>query len=268
MRTSIGEFHLGQFVKIELLGTGNAFLPSGRTHSFLLIDEKILIDMPPTALFSLRKRGISPHKISTILFTHVHGDHIFGIPFFLLERKYISDREGLETLTIAGSPLVKDRVEELCELAYPGSLTEELEKIRWVDIPDVTGWRFERFEVLHDESVEPHGWFLEHETGLKLVHSGDSGPCETLWNQIKRADLAFVEMGIPEYVESEMHHKPSSILKLANENPSCEIIVTHTYIDSEYEILTKTLPSHPANVRHPNDGFTVKWNGVNLTFSE
>ena len=30
-------------------------------------------------------------------------------------------------------------------------------KIRWVDIPNVTGWTFERFEVLHDESVEPHG---------------------------------------------------------------------------------------------------------------
>ena len=110
-------------------------------------------------------------------------------------RESIFLTEGLETLTIAGSPLVKDRVEELCELAYPGSLTEELEKIRWVDIPNITGWTFERFEVLHDESVEPHGWFLEHETGLKLVHSGDSGPCETLWDQIKKSRFSVCRDG-------------------------------------------------------------------------
>ena len=82
-------------VEVDLLGSGNAFLPSGRLHSFLMIDKHIIVDCPPTALASLRQAGISPADIDTILITHVHGDHVFGFPFFLLERKYISDREGL-----------------------------------------------------------------------------------------------------------------------------------------------------------------------------
>ena len=71
-------------VEVDLLGSGNAFLPSGRLHSFLLIDKHMIVDCPPTALASLRKAGISPADIDTILITHVHGDHVFGFPFLSL----------------------------------------------------------------------------------------------------------------------------------------------------------------------------------------
>ena len=90
-------------VVVDLLGSGNAFQPPGRLHSFLLIDNHIIVDCPPTALASLRKAKISPADIDTMLITHVHGDHVFGFPNFLLERKYISDRSQEKTLTIAGS---------------------------------------------------------------------------------------------------------------------------------------------------------------------
>ena len=155
-------------VLVELLGSGNAFLPSGRLHSFLAIDKHIVVDCPPTALASLRKAGISPADIDTILITHVHGDHVFGFPFFLLERKYISDREGLKELTVAGSSGVKERLTHLCNLAYPGSLEEILETINWVDVPNVEGWTMERFEVLHDPEVDPHGWMMTNDEGWSI----------------------------------------------------------------------------------------------------
>ena len=239
---------------VELLGSGNAFLPSGRLHSFLAIDRHIIIDCPPTALASLRIAGISPADIDTILITHVHGDHVFGFPFLLLERKYISDREGLRNLTVAGSSGVKERLIHLCQLAYPGSLEEIIETINWVDIPEVNGWKMERFEVLHDPEVDPHGWMLSHEEGWSIIHSGDSGPCDELWNRIGMCDFAVVEMGVPEWVQTEHHHKPSDILNLANKYPKTQIVVTHTYIDSDYQIITKEVPDFPENVIHGEDG--------------
>ncbi|MCS5525655.1 MAG: MBL fold metallo-hydrolase, partial [Candidatus Poseidoniaceae archaeon] len=184
-------------VRVELLGTGNAFLPSGRHHSFTCIDRHMIIDAPPTCLASLRRAGISVADIDTILITHVHGDHVFGFPFILLERKYISDRDGLRPLTVAGCSGVKERLVHLCHLAYPGSLDSILETIEWVDIPEVKNWSFERFEVLHDPEVDPHGWRLEHTNGVSLLHSGDSGPCEELWSRVGNVDLAIVEMGVP-----------------------------------------------------------------------
>jgi len=245
---------------VELLGSGNAFLPSGRLHSFLAIDRHIIIDCPPTALASLRIAGISPADIDTILITHVHGDHVFGFPFLLLERKYISDREGLRNLTVAGSSGVKERLIHLCQLAYPGSLEEIIETINWVDIPEVNGWKMERFEVLHDPEVDPHGWMLSHEEGWSMIHSGDSGPCDELWTRIGMCDFAVVEMGVPEWVQTEHHHKPSDILNLANKYPKTQIVVTHTYIDSDYQIITKEVPDFPENVIHGEDGMKFELN--------
>ena len=247
-------------VLVELLGSGNAFLPSGRLHSFLAIDKHIVVDCPPTALASLRKAGISPADIDTILITHVHGDHVFGFPFFLLERKYISDREGLKELTVAGSSGVKERLTHLCNLAYPGSLEEILETINWVDVPNVEGWTMERFEVLHDPEVDPHGWMMTNDEGWSMIHSGDSGPFEDLWDRIGRCSFAVVEMGVPEWVNTEHHHKPSDITKLANKYPNTKMVITHTFIDSDYQIITKDVPDFPPNVIHGEDGMEFEIN--------
>ena len=247
-------------VLVELLGSGNAFLPSGRLHSFLAIDKHIVVDCPPTALASLRKAGISPADIDTILITHVHGDHVFGFPFFLLERKYISDREGLKELTVAGSSGVKERLTHLCNLAYPGSLEEILETINWVDVPNVKGWTMERFEVLHDPEVDPHGWMMTNDEGWSMIHSGDSGPFEDLWERIGRCSFAVVEMGVPEWVNTEHHHKPSDIIKLANKYPNTKMVITHTFIDSDYQIITKEVPDLPPNVIHGEDGMEFEIN--------
>ena len=241
-------------VLVELLGSGNAFLPSGRLHSFLAIDRHIIVDCPPTALASLRIAGISPADIDTILITHVHGDHVFGFPSFLLERKYISDRDGLNQLTIAGSSGVRERLTHLCDLAYPGSLTDLIGKINWVDLPEINGWKMERFEVLHDPEVDPHGWMMTHDDGWSMLHSGDSGPCEELWNRVGRCNFAVVEMGVPEWVPTEHHHKPSDITNLANKFPQTKLVVTHTFVDSDYTILTKEVPDFPENVIHGEDG--------------
>lgn len=247
-------------VLVELLGSGNAFLPSGRLHSFLAIDKHIVVDCPPTALASLRKAGISPADIDTILITHVHGDHVFGFPFFLLERKYISDREGLKELTVAGSSGVKERLTHLCNLAYPGSLEEILETINWVDVPNVEGWNMERFEVLHDPEVDPHGWMMTNDEGWSMIHSGDSGPFEDLWDRIGKCSFAVVEMGVPEWVNTEHHHKPSDITKLANKYPNTKMVITHTFIDSDYQIITKEVPEFPPNVIHGEDGMEFEIN--------
>ena len=247
-------------VLVELLGSGNAFLPSGRLHSFLAIDKHIVVDCPPTALASLRKAGISPADIDTILITHVHGDHVFGFPFFLLERKYISDREGLKELTVAGSSGVKERLTHLCNLAYPGSLEGILETINWVDVPNVEGWTMERFEVLHDPEVDPHGWMMTNDEGWSMIHSGDSGPFEDLWDRIGKCSFAVVEMGVPEWVDTEHHHKPSDITKLANKYPNTKMVITHTFIDSDYQIITKEVPEFPPNVMHGEDGMKFEIN--------
>ena len=252
--------------RIHMLGTGNAFLPHGRHHSFAMFDRRHIIDAPPTALAGLRLNGVDVSTIETVFITHVHGDHVFGFPFLLLERKYISDRDGTKPLTVVGTPFVKERLTHICKLAFPGSLESMLEHVTWVmddvgRLPD--GWAWERFEVHHEDAVEPHGYRFEHDDGASFVHSGDSGPCEPLYDAIERSALAILEMGFPDWVPSTHHHKPGDVRALA-ERCSTPLGITHTYIDDASPhptVLESQFPEFPDHVVHLSDGARFEWLG-------
>lgn len=248
-----------------MLGTGNAFLPYGRLHSFVMIDGKHIVDCPPTAMASLRRAGIPLGDIETIFITHLHGDHVFGFPFFLLERRYISDRAMKKPLTIVAAPGAKQRLLQLCQLAYPDSLDEIFSTIVWhEEVEGVLsgGMTWKRFRVLHDESVDPFGYHFDAGTDGSFVHSGDSGPCQTLYDELQNTSFAVMEMGIPDWVESPHHHSPELIRTLAEKHPDLLMVITHTFIDQPgvhpVPTVTDVYPEHPDNVVHGEDGLVIQ----------
>jgi ribonuclease BN (tRNA processing enzyme) len=125
------------------------------------------------------------------------------------------------------------------------------------------GWSWDRFVVNHDDSVDPFGYTFFSDNGARFVHSGDSGPCQTLSNAISDTDLVIIEMSIPEWVPSNHHHKPSDIDKLSKIHTEKKFIITHTFIDSPnsgFEKITeKVFPQHQNNVYHVDDGTVISW---------
>ena len=77
-----------------------------------------LLDCGASSLVAMKKQGISPATISTILVTHLHGDHFAGIPFFILDAQF-SKREA--PLIIAGPPGIQARVRDTMEDLFPKS---------------------------------------------------------------------------------------------------------------------------------------------------
>ena len=256
-------------VRFEFLGTGNAFLPQGRYHSLLLIESKILVDAPPTVLASLRRRELSPSEISTLMITHWHGDHVFGFPFLILEQKYISDRDSNKILHVHCPSNGIQKLETLCELAYPVTLTERMKnnvsinEESFGEILGTDGWIFERFKVMHDEAVDPHGYVFTHQSGFKIMHTGDSGPCEAIESRVGECDVVVIELGVPDHVETEMHFKPKTLTKLANKNPKTRFLVTHHYADDinsgKKPYLSNDLPILPNNVIQVCDEQKFEW---------
>lgn len=256
---------MGGFVRF--LGTGNAFLPNGRYHSNVIIDDKHIIDTPPTALAGLRKYGISPADIETIIFTHMHGDHIFGLPFILLERKYISDRENLRPLEIICSASGRKVLEDLCKVAYPGSLDDFFTNIKFSHDQEgsFANWSFERFPVKHNDAVDPYGYKFRSKEGAVLMHSGDSGPCDSLYEKIEKNSLFILEMGVPEWVPSDEHHKPSQVKNISDKHQSTTFAITHTFVDKPSKFqptLTSDEPNFGENVFCSNDGELWKFEEV------
>ena len=242
-------------VEVKFLGSGNAFCPQGRLHSLVLIDNKILVDVPPTIIPQLKRENISPADINTLLITHWHGDHIFGFPFFILERKFISDRNGDYHLNVHLHKGGKEKLEHVCELAFPGTLIDALkERVTFCETPlgDVINcpdWKYERFEVQHVPETDPHGYELKHVSGLILLHCGDSGPCNEIEIRASRAHVVIIELGVPDEVPTEMHFKPSTLKRLANDNPNTIFLATHLYTNNHEEITNL-----PDNVIQVQDG--------------
>lgn len=239
-------------VEIRFLGTGNAFCPPDRLHSLVLVDGHILVDAPPTVVPQLRRLGLSPADLTDLLITHWHGDHTFGLPFLLLERKYISDRAGAHGLRIHCHEGGEARLSALCELAYPDTLSD-LPWLSWNEgAVEIEGWKVTRFEVCHDPATDPHGYRMEKD-GFVLVHCGDSGPCENIERLAAEADVMLLEMGIPDHVDSPFHYTPSRVEALARLHPETSFIVTHNFTESGDEL---TLPD---NVVQVEDGDRFVW---------
>ena len=221
---------------IKILGTGNAFCPPGRMHALVLIDDKILIDTPPTLMPQLRRAGIQTSQVEHNLFTHWHADHTFGFPFFLLERKYISDPRKEVPLSVYLRPGGRLILSELCKVGFPGSLEDALDGIIWIEEEEVelsdTDWKFIRFPVCHTPETDPHGYELVHSSGFRLLHCGDSGPCEEIEKRAEKADAVILEMGMPDIGEFPHHHRPSDVESFKTKFPDVKVFVTHNYARS------------------------------------
>tara|TARA_B100000212_G_scaffold198916_1_gene150077 strand:- start:790 stop:1593 length:804 start_codon:yes stop_codon:yes gene_type:complete len=220
--------------RIDFIGTGNAFAPSGRLHACICIDRKILVDLPPTIIPQLRRVGLDASSIDHVLITHWHGDHTFGSPFFFLDRKYLSKKVQKEPLEVHLRPGGEDLLTSLSTGAYPKSLDEFLsQEVRWnfeeSAILEGTDWAFDRFPVKHTPETDPHGYLLLHKSGFNFLHCGDSGPCDGIESLAEIADVILLEMGVPDIGSFPYHHTPSDVIAFQGRHPGKTVLVTHNY---------------------------------------
>jgi len=78
--------HKMEKINLTFLGTGSAIPTARRNHPAVLIqykDENILVDCGEGTQRQFRKAGLNPCKITKILITHWHGDHVLGLPGLL-----------------------------------------------------------------------------------------------------------------------------------------------------------------------------------------
>jgi ribonuclease Z len=102
-------------MEIVVLGTSSMVPTADRNHSATLLaynDQKILIDCGEGTQRQLRKSKISAAKITKILISHWHGDHILGLPGLI---QTLGASEYSKVLQVFGPKGTKKSFEQMFE---------------------------------------------------------------------------------------------------------------------------------------------------------
>ncbi|MFC6015701.1 MBL fold metallo-hydrolase [Plantactinospora solaniradicis] len=186
-------------VRVTFAGSGDAFGSGGRLQTCVHLGpaggSPVLLDCGATALIGLKRHGIEPNDVGTVVLSHLHGDHFAGLPYLILDGQF---RRRTAPLEVVGPPGTEERLRQAMELLFPGSTR-------------IT----RRFEVKVRE-IEPHGrldlaeltvqaYPAEHFAGAPalclriglagrvIAYSGDTAWTETLVAVADGADLFICE---------------------------------------------------------------------------
>ncbi len=117
-------------IKIIFLGTSDAIPSAERNHTSILLEyknENILIDCGEGTQRQFRKAKLNPNKVTKILITHWHGDHVLGLAGLLQTLGFSNYNK---TLHIYGPRGTKEFMKILLKtFAFQGKYKIEIEEV-------------------------------------------------------------------------------------------------------------------------------------------
>jgi ribonuclease BN (tRNA processing enzyme) len=186
-------------MKLTIVGSGDAFGSGGRTNTCFFLETakaKLLIDCGASALPALKGQGIPLNEIDGVVLSHLHGDHFGGLPFLLLDARFLSKRD--KPLLIAGPPGTRERLTAAMEVFFPKSSGSKwnfdwrVEEIAVGVETGVLGHTLVTAEVIH-QSGAPSTALRLSDGETTFAYSGDTEWTDALLPIAHGADLFICE---------------------------------------------------------------------------
>jgi ribonuclease BN (tRNA processing enzyme) len=165
-------------MRVTALGSADAFNSAGRGHTCWLIEDEqglCAVDFGATALMALQRLGRDPQELRAVHFTHLHGDHIGGWPFLLVDAVYRAKRAA--PLLASGPPGSAQRLHALWAACYaraaekPLPFPLEVRELRPGETALLAGREVRAFAAQH---MTPPDVALSLRIG-KIAFTGDTG---------------------------------------------------------------------------------------------
>jgi len=111
---------------LTILGSGSALPMPGRSPAAQVLrygQTGILVDCGEGTQVRMRDEGVKAFQIGLVLVSHLHGDHVFGLPGLLSSMNHLGRREALHVIGPPGIRRLLETVAELSELQFHFELT-------------------------------------------------------------------------------------------------------------------------------------------------
>lgn len=229
-------------IKVTLLGTGTPQPLMERFGPSILVQaggQSLLFDAGRGCLQRLRQINLAYDKINALFITHLHSDHIVGLPDLWLTGWLLSGRKV--PLNVFGPVGTADMIRNLqLAFAFDIKIREEDDKaanegskllvteIQQGQVYDKYGVKVIAFEVDHYPVVPAFGYRIEY-NGHSVVLSGDTRYSENLIKYSKGTDLLVHEVIVA----------PDTLSK---SDPKYPQFAHHTTVEQAAKVFNKVKP--------------------------
>jgi len=289
-----------QEIRVTLLGTGTPIVNINRFGMSTLVEagsQKLLFDAGRGVVLRLQQKGASIRDINAIFITHLHSDHLTGLPDLYATAELLPLAiGGRKTPLDLWGPAGIDNVARGIELMFTdnnrlravgGEIAQEATRIAAHQLSEGVvyerdGVKVTAFLVNHGHVVPAYGFRVDY-GGHAVALSGDTAYSPNLVSQAKGVDLlihcvaigsARLEQLRWDFVRRfyEYLANPEMVAKILTESRPRDAVFSHISLYSQADIPTATEDELTSRVRAGYDGpfvigqdlmsFTVSGNGV------
>ncbi|MFC2165189.1 MBL fold metallo-hydrolase [Acidobacteriota bacterium] len=231
-------------IEVNFIGTGGSVATIERDNTSFLINTDhnlILVDVPGSVTQKIKKLGFNPDSVRTLLVTHTHPDHVYGLPA-LVHSLMLTDM----VLDLYGSALVVDFCRQILDIFH---LLDEKIKCRVNFIPLEPGDEFVIEDSLRCMAASvPHSQsslafqFSFLPEGIRLLYSGDTPAHPPLFELAENIDYLIHDCSAPSRFFEEfsslkrMHTDSLALGQLAQSAGIKYLIPCHFFGEIDYPI--------------------------------
>ena len=235
-------------MRLTVLGSGSPRPDPQRSQpaALLTIDgEHVLVDCGDGTMRRIVEAGIDPATVTRVVLTHLHWDHVLGLPAFAWGSWGLG-RRRLEVWGPAGTAeLLRATLQAPFAAQAAWVATLGWDPAGWDDVTvheigdgaviDVAGGRLTVGRV-HHPPIEAYGLRVEHD-GAVLAISGDTTACDALVELARGADVLLMDACAPAagHPLADFHATAADAGDVAARAAVGRLVLTHLLPDADAE---------------------------------